>query len=69
MIETGKEYYYKNADSLKHSVLVKRTSVWNIFENGDYIDRRVPIYESMEAFVGVRTLVNMVHGYRYAFSD
>ena len=58
----GKEYYYETkGDTIKHSVLKRQTPAWNIFENGDWVERYAPLYETVEELENVGKIVKAMY--------
>ena len=49
MDQIGKKYFYETrAGTIKHAKLVRATKAWFIFDNGDWIERYRPLFETKE---------------------
>lgn len=66
MITVGNEYYYETkGKTIKHSILVRQTPAWNIFENGDWIESYSPLYETKEEIYNVNLIVDTMYKATY----
>lgn len=58
MDQIGKKYFYETrAGTIKHAVLVRTTKAWFIFDNGDWIEKYRPLFETQEELVNVNKIV------------
>ena len=62
MEQIGNKYYYQTrGGTIKHSTLVRKTGAWLIFENGDWIPRFSPLYETCEQLEYINNLVHKMY--------
>lgn len=62
MVEVGKAYFYQTkGGTIRYSVLMNQTSAWNCFENGDWIERYAPLYDTEEQLMMVNRLVHKIY--------
>ena len=66
MGQTGKKYFYETrAGTIKHAMLVRTTKAWFIFDNGDWIEKYRPLFETKEELVNVNNIVKAVYENTY----
>ena len=62
MEEIGKEYFYQTkGGTVKKGRLVSQTPAWNCFDNGDWVERYSPLYESKEMLEEINKLVHAMY--------
>jgi len=66
MDQIGKKYFYETrAGTIKHAKLVRTTKAWFVFDNGDWIERYRPLFETKEELVNVNRIVKAMYENTY----
>lgn len=62
MDEIGKKYFYETrAGTIRHAKLVRTTKAWFIFDNGEWVNRTTPLFETKEELVNVNKIVKAMY--------
>ena len=62
MDQIGKKYFYETrAGTIKHAMLVRTTKAQFVFDNGDWIERYRPLFETKEELANVNNIVQAMY--------
>ena len=58
----GKNYFYETkAGAIKNAKLTRTTKAWYVFDNGDWIERYTPLFETEEELLAVNEIVRAIY--------